>query len=88
VFIWQCCSLSGGIPALCSFCGLAVEAFSKRIEKIGAIYEMRRYAVTHETALPCVDLTETVRGLRTSAGCLCLMAGDFRKQISSDHEKR
>jgi hypothetical protein len=66
----------------------AVEAFTKRIEKIGAIYEMRRYAVTHETALPCVDLTETVRGLRTSAGCLCLMASDLRKQISSDDEKR
>jgi len=51
----------------------AVEAFSRRIEKIGVIYEMRRYAVTHATALPGVDLAETVHGLRTSAGCLCLM---------------
>jgi len=62
----------------------AVEAFSKHIEKIGAIYEMRRYAVIHGTALPGVDLAETVRGLRTSAGCLCLMASDPRNQISSE----
>ena len=66
----------------------AVEAFAKRIEKIGGIYEMRRYAVTHETALPGVDLAETVRGLRSYAGCLCLMASGMRKQISSEDEKR
>ena len=62
-----------------------IEAFSKRIEKIGATYEMRRYAVTHEIEPPRVGLVGTVRGLRTSPGCLCLMASNPRRRIGEQN---